>query len=48
MADPATPGARILEILADARTDLQGYPVGTAVNDARNKSPQLLMAEVLR
>jgi putative SOS response-associated peptidase YedK len=40
--DPATDADRIQEILADARTDLQGYPVSTAVNSTRNNSPELL------
>lgn len=40
--DPATSADRIRDILADARTDLSGYPVSTAVNSTRNNSPQLL------
>jgi putative SOS response-associated peptidase YedK len=40
--DPATSPQRIQEIIADARTDFEGYAVSTRVNNARNNSPELL------
>lgn len=40
--DPATPADRIRDIIADARIDLSGYPVSTAVNSTRNSSQELL------
>jgi putative SOS response-associated peptidase YedK len=40
--DPATPAARVQEMLAGARADLEGYPVSTRVNNTRNNSPDLL------
>lgn len=40
--DPATTADGIQALLADAREDLAGYPVGTRVNDVRNDFPELL------
>ena len=40
--DPATTPDRVQAILADARQDPAGYPVGTRVNDVRNDFPELL------
>jgi putative SOS response-associated peptidase YedK len=39
---PATTPQRIQEIIADARTDFEGYAVSTRVNNARDNSPELL------
>lgn len=40
--DPATPPDAVQALLADAREDLEAYPVGTRVNDARNDGPELM------
>lgn len=39
---PGTSPARVQEIIAAARCDLEGYPVSTRVNNARNNSPELI------
>jgi len=40
--DPKTPPGRIQELLASPREDLEGYPVSTRVNSARNNAPELI------
>lgn len=40
--DPKTPPERVQELLAAPREDLEGYPVSTRVNSARNNSPELI------
>jgi putative SOS response-associated peptidase YedK len=40
--DPATPPARVQELIADARADLEGHPVSTKVNNTRNNTPDLV------
>jgi putative SOS response-associated peptidase YedK len=40
--DPATAPDKVQAMMADARTDLKGYPVSTRVNQVRNNSPELL------
>lgn len=40
--DPATSGENVACLVADARDDLEGYPVSTRVNDTRNDDPELL------
>lgn len=40
--NPNTPEKQLEEALANARTDLQAYPVSTLVNDPNHNSPDLL------
>ena len=39
--DPATSPEEVQALLAEARQDLEAYPVSTRVNDARNDGPEL-------
>ena len=39
--DPAAPPDEVQAMIADARQDLEAYPVSTRVNDARNDGPVL-------
>ena len=40
--DPATSPEAVQALLAEARQDLEAYPVSTRVNDARNDGPDLM------
>ena len=37
-----TSAAEVQAMIADARQDLEAYPVSTRVNDARNDGPELM------
>ena len=40
--DPCTPADTLQTILASSREDVEAYPVGPRVNDARNDGPELM------